>query len=618
MAMHGSGFGSHGRHFSGDLGDEELGKVYDHQVVQGLLSYVRPHWKLSLLAIVMMLAYTSTVVAVPKLVQYAIDSFISSKDASGDLLPGDLTGLNFVGVLFLFVIVVNSISNFIYLRALAKISQEVLYSLRVGMFDHLQRQSLSFFDRIEVGRVMSRVQNDVLQLQEFLSIVVITLGDALSLLGIVTVMLLMNWKLALVTFVVIPVLIVVLMVWQRFARTAYLRVRAAIAVVNAGLQENISGVRVIQSLNREDVNLRRFDRVNYEHLDANLHATRMSAILMPTVETLTAIAFGLVVVIGGNMVIGGTLKTGEMIAFALFVQRFFDPIRNLTMQYTQMQRAMTSGVRIFELLQVQPTITDAPNANDLPPMQGHVCFEHVSFSYNPSVEVLLDISLDIQPGQTLAIVGPTGAGKSSLVSLLERFYDVTDGRITIDGYDIRNVTRASLARQMGMVLQEPFLFSATVRDNIRYHHQEATDEEIQQSTRALGAHDFITRLPQGYDTVLHERGSNLSMGQRQLIAFARALVANPRILILDEATANIDTYTESIIQRALKKLLHGRTSIVIAHRLSTIRDADQIIVLDQGYLVEQGTHQTLLQRSGLYAKLHAMNFQDVELHAIDG
>ncbi|MBI4339773.1 MAG: ABC transporter ATP-binding protein, partial [Chloroflexi bacterium] len=462
----------------------------------------------------------------------------------------------------------------------------------------------------EVGRIMSRVMSDVEQLQEFLPTVTLTLGDLLSLVGIVAVMLLMDMKLALVTFTVLPLLIIIMALWQRFARTAFVRVRRAISVVNSRLQQNISGVRVVQSFNREEVNLRNFDTVNRDHLNANLWAIRLSAILMPTVEIITALALGLVIVVGGAMVIDGELLAGTLIGFALYVQRFFDPIRNLTMQYTQFQRAMTGGQRIFELLDVKPEVVDRPDAGSLPPVRGEIIYDHVSFEYIKGHPVLQDINLHIKPGQTMALVGQTGAGKTTMVSLAARFYDVAAGRITVDGHDLREVTRESLASQMGMVLQEPFLYSVSVADNIRFNHTEAPMAKVIEAARVVGAHDFIMKLEQGYDTLLNERGGNLSVGQRQLISFARAVLADPRILILDEATANIDTFTEVLIQRALGDLLKDRTAIVIAHRLSTIQNADRIVVMEKGGIAEMGTHEELLVRSPLYARLYALNFQD--------
>ena len=598
---HGGGLHGHSPMGHGGLDDEELGQIYNHQVIKRLFPYFRARLGMFVVAMVMMLVYTGTMVAIPRLIGDTIDTFVIGKD---------LGGLNRVGLLLAGIVVLNYVGNYVYLRLLGRISQDVLYKLRTGMFDHLQRLSVPFFDRNEVGRIMSRSQNDVNQLQEFLPMVTLTLGDMLSLVGIVAMMATMNLKLAVITFVVLPVLLGIMVVWQRFARTAFIQVRQAISIVNSRLQQNISGVRVVQSLNREDLNLSQFDRVNQNHLDANLSAIRLSAYLMPVVDIVTAIALGLVVFVGGSMVLDGELLPGVLIGFAIYVQRFFEPIRSLTMQYSQFQRAMTAGVRIFELLDVEPEVVDRPGAPELPSVKGEIRYEHVSFEYVPGMPVLQDINLHIKPGQTIALVGQTGAGKTTMVSLLTRFYDVTGGRITIDGHDLREVVRDSVARQMSMVLQEPFLFSVSVADSIRYRHTEASMDRVITAAKAVGAHDFIMRLDQGYDTVLQERGVNLSVGQRQLISFARAVLADPRILILDEATANIDTFTEVLIQRALRDLLKDRTAVVIAHRLSTIQNADMIVVMDQGRVIDMGTHDELLERCSMYNRLYTLNFQD--------
>jgi ATP-binding cassette subfamily B multidrug efflux pump len=399
-----------------------------------------------------------------------------------------------------------------------------------------------------------------------------------------------------------------MVMWQRYARNAFMRVRMAISAVNAGLQENISGARVIQSLSREDLNLQRFDDMNTANFDANVQAGRLTAGIQPATEILMGAGIMLVVIFGGMQVLNNTLTVGALVAFVLYVQRFFDPIRRLTLQYAQLQRAMAGGQRIFEVLDTEPEIVDAPDATDLPTIKGEIIFDHVSFEYIPDLEVLHDINLHVHPGETIALVGATGAGKSTLVSLVARFYEITKGKLTIDGHDIRNVTQSSLRRQIGIVLQEPFLFSGTVRENILYGRSDASEEEVVQAARAVGADDFIQRLDEGYDTVLQERGSNLSVGQRQLVSFARAVLADPRILILDEATANVDTQTEMMIQDALGQLLKGRTSLVIAHRLSTIHDADKVIVLDNGSIVETGTHQELMAKEGTYYHLYTMSY----------
>jgi ATP-binding cassette subfamily B protein len=400
-----------------------------------------------------------------------------------------------------------------------------------------------------------------------------------------------------------------MMYWQRFARHSFMRIRRAIAMVNGEYNQNITGVRVVQSLNRQDENMAHFRTLNQEYLDANLEAARYSGMLQPMVELLIGLGIGIgVVLFGGYLLSLDALEVGTLVAFAFWIQRFFEPIRQLTMQYSQLQRAMAAGVRIFEVLDLDPDINDKPDAVELPEIKGEIRYNDVNFHYVPGVEVLRSVNVHINAGENVALVGSTGAGKSTFVNLLHRSADVTGGSISVDGYDIRDVKRESLVHQMSMVLQEPYLFSGTVKENIRYQNDDLTDDEITEAAQAVGAHDFIMEMDGGYDSELAERGINLSIGQRQLISFARAIAGNPRILVLDEATANIDTHTELLIQQALSRILKDRTSIVIAHRLSTIRNADKIVVLDRGRVAEVGNHDQLLEAGGVYAQLYAINY----------
>ncbi|OGN98562.1 MAG: hypothetical protein A2Y58_00970 [Chloroflexi bacterium RBG_13_51_52] len=583
-----------------DSDDIVFGKPYDSRIIARMAKYFAPHKAAAILTILATLLYTGTIVASPYLVALAINQYV---------VAGDISGLNFAIVLFLGNAIINLTAYWGQIRAEAVIGQGILLRLRRQVFSHLQRLSISFFDHNEAGRIMSRAQDDVGELGDFLdSGAFWVVGEVVSLIAIVVVMLTMSLTLALISLAVVPFLFWFIVVWQKKARQSFIHARQKLSAVNASLQENITGIRIIQSLSREKINSEHFDRVNKENLDANIRAARHSAVMMPVMETLVSIATALTIVFGGLNVLNGMILVGTLIAFTLYVQQFFDPIRTLTMEYTQLQRAMASAARIFELADVKQEVMDNTHAIKPSRLDGKISFENVSFHYETGPEVLHDINFNVYPGETAALVGPTGAGKSTMVSLLARFYDVTSGRILVDDHDVRDFEQVAYRSRLGLVLQDPFLFSGTIGENIRYGNTAAADSEVIEAAKTVGAHDFIIKLEKGYDTWLQERGQNLSMGQRQLISFARALVANPSILLLDEATANMDSYSEQVLQEALKKLLKGRTAIVIAHRLSTIKNADRIAVMDAGRIVEEGKHDELLSLDGLYARLYEMTY----------
>jgi ATP-binding cassette subfamily B protein len=464
-------------------------------------------------------------------------------------------------------------------------------------------------DKTEVGRLMSRLQGDVNSMQEFLETSVLSVGDIVLLFGIVTVLLYLDPMLGALTLSVMPALFLVRIWWLPRARRSFMAAHETNSAANGALAEGIHGVRTVQSMNRQRVNFHLYDDKAHLNLRAHLRAAKYAQVMVPIVDTLTGFAMAVVIVVGGGMVLQRSLDVGVMVAFLFYIQRFFDPIRSLTMQYSIMQRAMASGHRISEVLDVAIDVKDKVDAEALPEeMDGSVEFQNVTFGYVSGQPVLKNVSFRVNPGETVAVVGPTGSGKSSAMALVHRFYDVWDGRVLIGGRDVRDVTQDSIGEHVAMVLQEPFLFSGTVLQNIRYHKTNAARDDVISAAKAVDAHDFIMRLPDGYDTMLEQRGGNLSLGQRQLVSFARALVADAKILVLDEATANIDSYTEMIIQKALAKLLEGRTGLVIAHRLATIRNADRIIVLQNGEIVENGTHSQLMDERGLYARLYSMNY----------
>ena len=588
-----------------DEEDDINANIYDKEVVKSLLQMFKPYWKSALFSLIAMLLYSGTVIAIPWLVGRAIDNHVSN---SGD------SNLNNIVLLIIIVATFQFVTNQIQIRVMARVSQNVLYSLRVNLFSHLQKLPMSFFNRNQVGRVMSRIQNDVQQLQEFLSIMLITLGDLVSLLGIMAVMLGMNWKLALVTFSVLPTVVVLLVFWQKKARGAFNQTRRTIAGVNAGLEENISGIRVVQSLNRGNTNVKKFRQINSANLEANLKAGQLTSALFPSVEMISAVSLALVILVGGLIALSdpGQITAGYLVAFSLYIYRLFEPVRNLAMQYGSLQRAMVSGRRIMEVLAEKPEVTESSNPIELTSFSKSIEYKKVGFGYSKTELVLNDIDLKIRKGQKVAFVGETGAGKTTLVSLLVRLYDPNTGELLLDGHDLREISFESLSSCISMVPQEPFLFSETVNENIRYNRTGINDDKIVETAKLVGADQFIKELPDGYKTKIAENGRNLSVGQRQLISFARALASDPSILILDEATANIDTESEMLIQDAIDKLLVDRTSLVIAHRLSTVRNSDWIYVMSDGRVIEQGTHENLLDLKGKYSEMIAYSERDAK------
>jgi len=581
--------------------EDTFGKVFDGHVVRRFVAFLKPYRRRIYLAIGAVVIFTLTQLSVPLIIRHIVDKALTAGADAERLLLIAVAG-------FFGVALVNYVSNYVQTIVVARIAEHILQDLRAAMYGHLQKVSLAFMDRTQVGRLMSRLQGDVGSLQEFLESSIYAVGDFVLLFGIIFVLLMLDLQLGLLTLSVLPILAIVRAVWQPIARRAFSRARATNSIVNSALAENINGVRTVQEMGRQGVNFDDFEDKARENYDAHIRATKIANVMIPTVDTLTGLAMAIVIVVGGNMVLDKSLDLGIMVAFLFYVQRFFDPIRSLTQQYTVSQRAMASGTRIFEVLDVPIEVVDKPDAGELGKIDGSIEFRNVTFGYVEGLPVLKNISFKVAPGETVALVGPTGSGKTSTMALLHRFYDVWDGQILIGGRDVRDVTQESLGRHIAMVLQEPFLFTGTVLENIRYHCEDVTRDEVIQAAKTVGAHDFIERLSDGYDTILGQRGVNISIGQRQLLSFARAIVADASILVLDEATANIDSFTEREIQTALARTLSGRTGVVIAHRLATVRNADRIIVLQDGQIIEQGNHADLIAKRGLYHRLHSMNY----------
>ena len=563
------------------------------------LVFVLPHRRALGIALIAMIATSGLNLIPPHLVQLAIDEGMTNKN---------VRLLTVVSAIYLAVFLVRWASQYAQTLAISVLGQRVIYDMRAKVFSHIQYLSLSFFDRREVGRIISRLTNDVDSLNELITSGILSIiTDVVMLIAIVAILIRMDMHLTLLTFTLIPFMVGLTTIFRKKARTAFRDWRKKIATVTATVAENVSGVRVVKSFSREEENLRRFRKVNRENRDAYLYAQMISSIFSPIIGLISAAGVCMVYWYGGHQVLVGALKIGMLVAFVGYLDRFFSPIREISTFYQTMQSAMAGAERIFDILDTEPEIKDKPDAVEMPSIRGDVEFRNVGFAYEDT-PIIRDVSFAVKAGETIALVGPTGAGKTTIINLIARQYDVQSGGILIDGRDIRDVTMKSLRRQMGIVLQDAFLFPGSIKENIRYGRLDATDQEVVAAAKAVGAHDFIMEQTEGYDTDVREGGTKLSSGQKQLVSFARALLADPRILILDEATSSVDTQTELLIQEALRKLLKGRTSFVIAHRLSTISEADNIFAIDGGRIVESGTHKELLGRDGLYKRLHDMQF----------
>jgi ATP-binding cassette subfamily B protein len=585
--------------------DEVLGKAYDARLMRRLLHYLRRYWGEVALAFLAILVGATAQLAQPYLMKVAIDQYI----ATGQLEP-----LNRLAALYLVILVVAFVADYAQTWTMQLTGQKLMFDLRMDLYRHLQSLDLRYYDRNPVGRLMTRVTSDVDALNDLFTAGVVTIfGDVFTLVGIMAVLLWMDWRLALVTFCVVPLIALVTQWFRRNVRESYRVVRGLIARINGFLQENITGMSTVQLFRREGLNFSRFDDIDRRHRDANIQSIFFYAVFYPAIEAVGALASALIIWYGGANVLGGTLTLGALVAFLQYSQRFFRPISDMSEKFNVLQAAMAASERIFGLLDEPVTVLPPEHPTARPsPAYGHVRFENVWFAYHDEHWVLRDVSFEVKPGERVGIVGATGSGKTTLINLLLRFYDVQRGRITVDGVDIRHLDLGDLRRLFSLVLQDVHLFTGTIADNIRLGNASIADAQLRRAAEAVHADAFISRLPNGYASSVAERGATLSVGQKQLLSFARALAFDPRVLILDEATSSVDTETELLIRDALHVLMSGRTTIAIAHRLSTIQDMDKILVLHKGCLREAGTHQELLAARGIYFRLFELQYKTDE------
>ncbi len=585
--------------------DEVLGKAYDARLMWRLLGYLRPHMKMVALALCAIVGYSLLQLAQPYLTKLAIDDHIRT---------GTLEGLDDIALVFVVVLVGSFVFEYLQTYTMQLMGQRIMFDLRLEIYRHLQRLDLRFYDKSPVGRLMTRVTTDVETLNDlFASGVISVFRDVFMLLGIMVVLLVLDWRLALTAFSVLPLIAWVTHWFRQNARDSYRQVRGWIARINGFLQENITGMATVQVYGRERQNFDQFDQINSRHRDAHVDSIFYYATFYPAIELIGALATALLLWYGGGRVVQGTVELGALVAFLQYAQRFFKPISDLSEKFNVMQSAMASSERIFDLLDTPVAITSPSElVRKQPRDRGHIRFENVSFAYQDDDYVLRNVTFEVAPGERIGVVGATGAGKTTLINLLMRFYDVNSGRITIDGVDIREMSLVDLRKQFGLVLQDVYLFSGSVRDNIRLGHEDIDDTDVYTAAASVHADRFIEQLPEGFDAVVLERGATLSVGQRQLLSFARALAFKPEVLVLDEATSSVDTETERVIQEALQVLMKGRTTIAIAHRLSTVQGMDKILVFHKGELREVGDHQTLLSRRGLYHTLYQLQYREQE------
>ena len=593
----------------GNSDDEMFGKLYDINVIKRITPYIWRYKKYSAIGAICTLISAGLAVLIPYFIKIGIDDYINNTNIS---IASQKSGLIELSIIFALTMLAAWITNYIGQIYLARVGQYVLRDIRIDMFTHLQKLNLNYFQETKSGSIMSRMMGDTSQLQESFAIVVMTLADILSLVGICTTLLLMNFKIGISSLAVVPLLFFAVMIWQPIAKKAFINVRIAISQVLSSFSENLNGIKEVQNFNREDNNYKYFSNQTDDHIKAALKAQKLSSALLPPVDILTSTAIIIASFVASKLILNDAAEIGLIIASVLYIQRLFDPIRNLMMQYTQIQRSMASGSRLFEFLDIKNSIHELKIDNPKNIIKGQVEFKNFHFAYDNDIEVLTNINMKIQEGSTIAFIGDTGAGKTTLASLITGLYPPNNdkGQLSIDNIPIENYSRSDLGSQIAMVLQDPFLFQGSLKENLKFNQESATDEEMINACKSIGIHDYIISLDNGYDTSVSERGVNMSQGQRQLMGFARALIKNPKILILDEATSNIDSISEQKIQNALKVLFENRTSIVIAHRLSTIKLSDNIFVIKGGKIVEQGDHTTLMNLEKEYFKFTESSFQN--------